>query len=251
MDHRPALDDIRRFWDDDAAMYDDSPGHRPRDPAVAAAWAAAMADLLPPPPARILDCGAGTGFLSLIAARAGHHVTALDLSPKMLDQLATSAAAEGLENTTVAAAAAAPDAAATGPFDAVMERHLLWTLPDPRAALEAWRASAPEGRLVVVESVWGSVDPVERVRGRARAALRWLRSTPPDHHGEYEAELRSGLPFGSGTAPAAVVAEVAQAGWPTPRLVRLRDVEWAERRALALPERIVGLPPRFAVVAGA
>ncbi|HLX89445.1 MAG TPA: class I SAM-dependent methyltransferase, partial [Acidimicrobiales bacterium] len=175
MDHSQTLDDIRRFWDDDAATYDDSPGHRPRDAAVTAAWAATVADLLPPAPARVLDCGAGTGFLSLIAARAGHRVTALDLSPRMLEQLARSAAAEGLVVTTQVGAADTPP---PGTFDAVIERHLLWTLPDPGAALRAWHEAAPGGRLVVVESVWGLVDPLERVRARARAALRWIRSTP-------------------------------------------------------------------------
>lgn len=247
MDHHDALSEIRRFWDDDATVYDDSPGHRPRDPAVAAAWATALAALLPPAPARVLDCGAGTGFLSLLAARAGHHVTALDLSPRMLEQLAAAAAAEELPITTVAGPA---DAVPAGPFDVVVERHLVWTLPDPGAVLRAWRTAAPDGRLVLVESVWGSADRAERVRSRARAALRWLRSTPPDHHGEYPAEVRTGLPYGTGTPPSALVREVADAGWPRPRLVRLRDVEWAERQALPYPERLVGVAPRFAVVAG-
>lgn len=248
VDHRHVLEDIRRFWDDDAAGYDDSPGHRPRDPAVTAAWAAALSTLLPPPPALILDCGAGTGFLSLLAARAGHRVTALDLSPRMLEQLSATARADGLEVTTVEGAA---DDVPAGPFDAVVERHLLWTLPDPDAALRAWRRAAPGGRLVVVESVWGRADPAERLRARARAALRWLRATPPDHHGEYPAGVRAGLPFGTGTPPAAVVGAVAGAGWPAPRLVRLRDVEWAERQGQPLPDRLIGVPPRFAVLSGA
>ena len=38
-------------------------------------------------------------------------------------------------------------------------------------------------------------------------------------------------------------------GWHRPRLERLRDIEWAERCELPIPERIVGAPPRFAVVA--
>ncbi len=87
------LDDIRRFWDDDAATYDDTPAHHPTSAAVQAAWTAALEALLPPPPAHVLDCGAGTGFLSLIAARLGHRVTALDLSAQMLAKLRAAARA--------------------------------------------------------------------------------------------------------------------------------------------------------------
>jgi SAM-dependent methyltransferase len=170
------LDDIQQFWDDDAATYDNAPGHRPRTAAERAAWTAALAGLLPPPPARVLDCGAGTGFLSLIAARLGHRVTAIDLSRQMLDRLAAAAAALGVAIETVQAPANQPPA---GPFDAVMERHLVWTLPDPTASLEAWRAVAPNGRLVLVESLWGGADPVESIRGQGREVLDRLRRRPP------------------------------------------------------------------------
>lgn len=248
MDHTvEPLTAIRRFWDSDAATYDDATGHHPRDPAVVAAWAAALHGLLPPAPARVLDCGAGTGFLSLMAARAGYHVTALDLSAGMLARLSEKAAAEGLSVDCVEGPA---EAVPPGQFGAVIERHLLWTLPDPLAALRAWRHAAPIGRLVLFESLWGTADPLERVRGQARSALRWLRATPPDHHGDYPEAARSALPLGAGTPPAEVVRLVAAAGWPAARLVRLSDVEWAERQALPLPERLVGVSPRFAVTAG-
>ena len=53
-----------------------------------------------------------------------------------------------------------------------MERHLLWTLPDPAAALGAWRRAAPDGRLVLVESLWGRVDPLEKIRAKALRGLK-------------------------------------------------------------------------------
>jgi SAM-dependent methyltransferase len=252
------LDDIRRFWDDDAATYDDAPGHRPVSPAVQAAWTAAVEALLPPAPARVLDCGAGTGFLSLIAARLGHRVTALDLSPQMLDKLRAAAQAEDLDVTVVVAAAHEPPPPPPGGgttgygsagYDVVMERHLLWTLPDPAAALAAWRVCAPTGRLVAIESMWGEADPLEARLGRARKLLQQWRGTPPDHHGAYPPEVRGALPLGSGTPPRAVAALVAEAGWQAPRLVRLRDVEWATTLEQRLPERLLGVAPRFAVVA--
>ncbi|MHB1552677.1 MAG: class I SAM-dependent methyltransferase [Acidimicrobiales bacterium] len=240
------IDDIRRYWDEDAATYDDSRQHRPTEPAVMAAWTAAVEAALPRAPSEVLDCGAGTGFLSLIAARLGHKVTALDMSPEMLSRLRARAAAEGLEVGTVIGPATEPPGRE---FDAVIERHLLWTLPDPAGALSSWRAVAPAGRLVLVESVWGEVDPIEELRGAASRVLGRLRQAPPEHHAEYSDQLRSSLPLGRGTHPGTLVALAVDAGWRTPRLRRLRDVEWAERMTLPLGERLVGTAPRFVVVA--
>ena len=50
--------------------------------------------------------------------------------------------------------------AGEGPFDAVVERHLLSTLLDPGAALAAWREAAPTGRLVLIEGTWGQTSGI-------------------------------------------------------------------------------------------
>jgi SAM-dependent methyltransferase len=238
---------IRRFWDDDAATYDRAAGHRPRDPGVLAAWTAALGRLLPPPPAAVLDCGAGTGFLSLIAARAGHQVTALDLSPAMLEQLGASARTEGLEVTLAEGRA---EEAPPGPFDVVVERHLLWTLPQPEAVLGTWRSVTR--RLVLIESVWGDGAPgVERRKAKLRRRLRQLRGVPPDHHADYPEDVRGSLPFGRGTPPGAVLDVVRAAGFVDAAVESLGEVEAAERRVLPLPDRLLGVAPRFAVTAAA
>jgi 2-polyprenyl-3-methyl-5-hydroxy-6-metoxy-1,4-benzoquinol methylase len=59
-------------------------------------WEDALAATLPPPPAEILDVATGTGYVALAAAALGHHVTAIDLSPQMLEELAARAAHRGL-----------------------------------------------------------------------------------------------------------------------------------------------------------
>ena len=240
------LDDIRRWWDDDAAVYDDAPNHNPRFGPERAAWTAAVEQLLPPVPARVLDCGAGTGFLSLIAARLGHRVTAVDLSKGMLGRLEDKAAAEGLAERieVVHASAAEPPA---GSWDVVMERHLLWTLPDAAAALGAWRGVAE--RLVLIESLWGNADPWARLRARLATDLNRWRHQGDDHHAEYPEDLRSSLPLGRGTSPEQLIQAVEAAGWVAPRLIRLRDVEWATRLRLSPLERLLGPSPRFAIAA--
>jgi 2-polyprenyl-3-methyl-5-hydroxy-6-metoxy-1,4-benzoquinol methylase len=240
---------VREYWDLDAATYDHSPGHDPQTPVELAVWAATLRRLLPPPPARVLDAGAGTGFLSLLLAREGYRVTALDLAPAMLAQLNAKAQRRGLSIEIVEGNASEPPGDG---YDAVVERHLVWTLPDPRAALEAWRQVAPTGTLVLLESSWGAhAGASEQLRARARVLLRRLRNEASEHHAEYGADLRSELPFGSGTDPELLVRLVESTGWGPARVERLRDVEWATREALvSAVDRLLGVTPRFAVSAG-
>lgn len=237
---------LRAYWDRDSDTYDDADAHWPRSPAVNAAWRGALLRLLPPAPARILDIGAGTGFLSLTLARLGYQVTAADSAPGMLERLR--AKAGDLEIRTVETDATRPP---EGPFDAVVQRHLIWTLPEPAKALTAWRQVAPEGRLVLLESIWGdAADLPQRLRGKAREYLRVLFGRAGDHHAAYEQSWYEGLPLGYGTTPHALTEFVIESSWGPARLYRLRDVEWAIASALPPWERLLGMNPRFAVVAG-
>jgi len=242
-------DQIRSYWDRDAITYDDSHGHWPRTALELAAWGSALSRLLPPSPARVLDVGAGTGFLSILLAKHGYDMTALDLSPAMLERLRDNARRAGVEVTTREGDASDPPPEG---FDAVVERHVLWTLPDPTAAVEAWRRAAPDGRLLLLESLWGaSAGRGEQLRRAVHSSLRRLRREHPDHHAEYDPRLREQLPLGGGTPPETLVSLVESSAWGVARIERLRDVEWATRRALpSVADRFVGVAPRFAVIGG-
>src|SRR6185312_10755327 len=81
----------------------------------------------------------------------GHRVSAVDAAEAMLAVARGKARQAGLTiDFRLADAAELPFAAAS--FDLVIQRHVLWTLPDPAAALAAWaRVLRPGGRLVLIE----------------------------------------------------------------------------------------------------
>ena len=244
-----AADDIREFWDTDAATYDNSPSHYPQRPQEQAAWAATLRRLLPAPPATVLDMGAGTGFLSLLLAAQGYQVTAADFAPAMLARLKAKATERELAVSIAETDALHPP---RGPFDAVIERHLVWTLPDPASALTAWHAAAPDGRLVLIEGSWTGrgASAADQLRRHARALADLIRRPATDHHGHYTPRMNAALPYQGGLTPDEAVALVESSPWGRARIERLRDVEWAVTDGLASLDSLLGTHPRWAVIAG-
>lgn len=145
---------VARYWDDAAGAFDDEPDHGLRETSVRTAWARRLADWLPAAPADVLDLGCGTGSLALLAAEAGHRVTGVDVAPRMVEAAHAKLATTGLPGRFLAGDAGRPPTGAER-YDVVLARHVVWTLPDPRAALRDWTGRLrPGGRLVLVEGRW-------------------------------------------------------------------------------------------------
>src|SRR6185503_15701961 len=155
MDPNDVQAHITTFWSGVAAGYEAHAGN------VAAygspeyrTWVDAIASVLPDPPADVLDVATGTGYVALAVASLGHRVTAIDLAPAMLEELAGNTTARGFTIDARVGDAVAPDFP-PGSFDAVTSRHLLWTLREPASAMANWRSLLrPGGRLVAVDGFW-------------------------------------------------------------------------------------------------
>lgn len=240
---------LRGYWDDDAATYDLWREHGAHSAAERAAWRGELSRYLPPCGARVLDVGAGTGFLSRAAASLGYLVTALDISPEMLARLEASAGREGLTIDTVCASAESPP---PGPYDAIIERLALWTLPDPVAALQAWmRVTVPGGRLLVFEGLWAGGSYGEALRRRARGLLHRLQTATREHHARYSSELAASLPLLADPSPNRIIETIEVAGWRNARLARLSDVEFARTAVQPPLGQSLGATPEYLVHADA
>ncbi|MFI6604245.1 class I SAM-dependent methyltransferase [Nonomuraea sp. NPDC050536] len=144
---------IAAFWDASADTFDDEADHGLRDPQVRAAWMRRLDEWLPDAPADVLDLGCGTGSLTLLLCELGHRPTGVDLSPRMIDQARRKLSTAGF--TVPLTVGDAADPPVSDAFDVILVRHLVWTLPDPDAALGRWlRLLRPGGRLVLVEGQW-------------------------------------------------------------------------------------------------
>lgn len=98
---------------------------------------------------RFLDVAAGSGALSLPAARLGARVLATDLSPGMLERLAARARAAGLAVETRAMDGHALDLPADS-FDVAGSQFGVMLFPDmPRGIAEMARVTKPGGRVLV------------------------------------------------------------------------------------------------------
>jgi ubiquinone/menaquinone biosynthesis C-methylase UbiE len=203
-------DRITGFWSAIAEGYEAHAGNVPIfGSAEHRAWERLVDDLLPPPPADVLDLATGTGFLALIAAAKGHRVTGADLADPMLSVARRTAEARGLVATFMLADAIVPGLPAQS-FDAVTSRHLFWTLRDPEAALAAWRELLrPGGRLVIVDGFWFDPD-AEPEEGLFESF--------------YDLETRRRLPGWTCRDLGAILTLVGSAGFTDARATSLEEI---------------------------
>jgi 2-polyprenyl-3-methyl-5-hydroxy-6-metoxy-1,4-benzoquinol methylase len=156
LNDKKRLQDARQYWDNLALAFDNEPDHGLRDPVVLENWTSFLSASLPNTRALVLDVGCGTGSLSVILAGLGHTVTGIDLSPAMISLARTKAEALGYQIDFHVMDAASPQLP-NEHFDAIVCRHLLWTLPEPKQVLQRWADLLKhKGRLILIEGYWGT-----------------------------------------------------------------------------------------------
>lgn len=103
---------------------------------------------------QVLEVGTGPGFFAILLRELGYSVTAIDLTPAMLEEAKKNAGALSggicfMEMNTEALTF--PDQS----FDVVISRNLTWNLPHPERAYAEWaRVLKPGGLLLNFDANW-------------------------------------------------------------------------------------------------
>lgn len=204
-------EDIRDYWSARAATYDLSPGHGRMAAPEARAWQRLIRRHLGAGAGRLaLDLGCGTGTMTLLLRDQGFAATGLDFAEPMLERARRKAGQTGIGFL-------AGDAGHTlepdGRYDVLFARNLLWTLPEPEAALRDWlRILRPGGRILIVDGDFARIGPVERLLslfGRIKDGHALVTPAQWHEHGRIMARL----PFGAGLRVRDAARLLEQAGF--------------------------------------
>jgi ubiquinone/menaquinone biosynthesis C-methylase UbiE len=141
---------VQQAWDDVAAGYDEfvTPTHLP-----VSEYALRLAGLQQG--MRFLDVAAGSGALSITAARWGADVLATDISPIMVERLCVRARGEGLSNLEGRVMGGHELALDDGAFDISGSQYGVMLFPDlPRGLAEMVRVTKEELEFRSAPDLW-------------------------------------------------------------------------------------------------
>jgi ubiquinone/menaquinone biosynthesis C-methylase UbiE len=185
---------IRSRWDVSSQKYDTHYGHGIKTSREREAWKRILREALPGNCLNILDVGCGTGEISLVLAEMGHNILGVDISEKMLARAQAKAKASKL-NAEFSIGDAESLNFDDGRFDAVVSRHLLWTLPHPdRAMNECKRVLKNNGTIIVIDGMWRDGSLEGRARRLASELGVFLLERQNPWKAWYPSELNSALP---------------------------------------------------------
>lgn len=147
------IDSMARYWSQDAENY----GNIIADELASfrvEAWQKLLQEKLPAGTRKVLDLGCGPAFFSIILAKMGYEVTAVDCSAGMLEQARNMIKRSGVEVNLQQMDINHMDFPEES-FDAIVSRNVTWTLSNPwQVYNECLRLLRPQGRLLLFDANW-------------------------------------------------------------------------------------------------
>jgi ubiquinone/menaquinone biosynthesis C-methylase UbiE len=233
-------EDIRDYWSRRSETFDLAFGHRIPDGPEFDAWAAAIRERLGPEPRHVLELACGTGEVTRLLLSLGHTVTALDFSEAML--AVARKKHEGAKGLRFLLADAENPMEPHESYDAIVCRHLVWTLTAPGQAFGEWyRLLKPGGTLLFFDGDWAAPTRLGWLASRAIALLDRFVGADPHYDGamsDRHASIMDRLPFGGGLTVEGVLPLLQAAGFRDMAIGSHAPIAAAQRRTADLRNKL-------------
>ena len=190
-------DKIAENWSLWAKEYDNQHSHGLKSEEEKNAWLRFIKDLVHDKKIKVLDVGTGTGFLGLLCAQIGCEVRGIDISEGMLSEARKKARIFGYKNIFFDMCDAENLDEVSNKYDMVINRHLLWTLPNPQKAVNEWfRVLKPGGKLVIIDGDWFYDNKINKIKVFLGKLLKSImEGKSAFNKGSYDSELIEKLPM--------------------------------------------------------
>lgn len=201
------IESVNNYWNSPECVQGYGAGHyhgldQAQDEQI---WTTLLTDAFGTEPAKALEIGSGTGYLSILLAKAGFDVVGIDQSENMLEAAKANATAAGVK-VRFQNGIASEFESELNTFDAAVARWVFWTLPNPlEVAQHIYSALKPGGKFMVFDGLWFKSFDDHNIETDTERSRRWDAS--------YTDEVRSSLPLMFDGGPQQVEAILKEAGF--------------------------------------
>ena len=185
----------------------------------------------------ILEVGTGPGFFAILLCELGYEVTAIDLTPAMLEEAKRNAGSMSGSIRFMEMNAEALDFEGSS-FDVVISRNLTWNLPHPNAAYAEWvRVLRPGGLLLNFDANWYAYLFDEKAQAaydqdRINSAERGVWDQNVGENFDVMEDIARRVPLSSIRRPAWDLAELRSLGLHARADERIWQRVWSEEEKL-------------------
>ena len=221
------FEEIENKWTEGSSDYDDIIQRQLSSKRTVSYWTKELKRLLGPEPLRVLEVGCGPGFMSIIAARLGHEVRAVDGSAGMVEK-----ARRNMQHYHQAVEICQEDGV-TLPleqeqsYDVILSRDVVWTLYDPEKAFRRWKdVLKPGGKIIYFDGDYRTTEPTLKNKIRMKIADFLIYVTERKTYESDEKEssgIYEKLPFTSQKRPEADFQALKKVRFAR---IRIRENRW-------------------------
>lgn len=245
-------EEIREYWSKRAETFDQSAFHGMQAPGEKDAWIDLIGSHVGMPAgSRVLELAFGTGEITSVLLALGYRITGLDLVEAMLEKAKTKHASA--KSLSLFLGDAEDTREADSSYDAIVMRHLVWTLVNPATAFQDWfRVVRPGGRIVVIDGNFVEVSFRKRFQRALSQFLERVQGTPsPKIDWESHNSIIKRVYFNMGLTPERLQSMLEDAGFVDFRIDSLEPVRAVQRRGAKLSDRLkLGLSDSFILSCG-